>query len=90
MARCLTLSEELRRAVDASGLSRERICRRTGIDRAAMSRFIYGQQAIGPDRADKLAHLLKLDIVGAASRRVLRRRIGKRPSRKHEYGALPS
>lgn len=88
MARRLSLSEKLRRAVDASGLSRERICRMTGVDRAAMSRFMRGQRAIGTDSADKLAYFLKLDVVGpvlgTAPKRVPRRQIGKRAPRKRK------
>jgi transcriptional regulator with XRE-family HTH domain len=64
------LSDQIRRAVDASGLSRYRICKTLGIAESTLSRFMSGQGGLSMEYLDALADLLDLDIVP-----------GKRPSR---------
>jgi len=56
------LSDEIRRAVDASGLSRYRICKELGIGEATMSRFMSGQGGLSMATLDALAELLDLTI----------------------------
>jgi len=58
-----TLGDEIRRAVDASGLSRAEICRRTGIHEAAMSRFMAGTVGLTLANVELLAQVLDLHIV---------------------------
>ena len=60
--RRVTLSDQVRAAVDASGLSRYRICKETGIGQAAMSRFMSGQGGLSMKALDRLADLLDLNI----------------------------
>lgn len=54
-------SNQIRRAVDASGMSRYRICKTLGIDEATMSRFMAGA-GMELSRIDKLAALLGLSV----------------------------
>jgi transcriptional regulator with XRE-family HTH domain len=56
------LSDQIRRAIDASGLSRYRICKETGILQSVMSRFMSGQGGLSTERLDDLADLLGLNI----------------------------
>ena len=58
----LTFSDELRRAVDASGLSRYRICKELGIAESTLSRFMSGQGGLSMEYLDRLAELLDLRI----------------------------
>jgi transcriptional regulator with XRE-family HTH domain len=57
------LSEQIRRAVDASGVSRYRICKVLGIAESTMSRFMTGQGGLSMVNLDALADLLDFDIV---------------------------
>jgi transcriptional regulator with XRE-family HTH domain len=56
------LSDQVRRAVDASGLSRYRISKELGVAESTMSRFMSGQGGLSMDHLDALADLLGLDI----------------------------
>ena len=61
-------SDQIRQAVDASGMSRYAICKALGIDQATMSRFMGGA---GMELAniDRLADLLGLTIKRPATNR---------------------
>jgi len=67
----LRFSDELRRAVDASGLSRYRICKELGIAESTLSRFMSGERGLTMKCLDRLAALLDLHVVA-----------GKRPNKK--------
>jgi hypothetical protein len=56
------LSDQIRQAIDASGLSRYRICKETGILQSVMSRFMSGQGGLSLERLDVLADLINLNI----------------------------
>ena len=60
--RRMKLSDQVRRAIDASGMSRYRICQKTGIDQGAMSHFLARHRGLSMDSLDRLADLLELDI----------------------------
>jgi transcriptional regulator with XRE-family HTH domain len=63
------LSNQIRRAVKVSGLSRYRICKEVGILQSVMSRFMSGQGMLSMERLDDLADLLDLNItVGKATK----------------------
>ncbi len=57
------LSDEIRGAVDASGLSRYRIAKELGIAESTMSRFMSGKGGLSLDNVDRLGQLLGLGIV---------------------------
>jgi len=63
------LSDQIRRAIDGSGLSRYRICKELGFSQATMSRFMTGRGGLSMEVLDALADLLGLDITGGAGRR---------------------
>ena len=57
-----SLSDQIRRVVDRSGLSRYRICREIDLDQALMSRFMSGQGGLSIKSLDRLAKLLGLTV----------------------------
>ena len=61
--RRVTLSDQMRRAVDESGMSRYAICKATGMDQANMSRFMSGETGLTLETADRIAKLLNLELV---------------------------
>jgi transcriptional regulator with XRE-family HTH domain len=58
-----TFSDQIRGVVDASGLSRYRICKEIGISEATMSRFMNGKGGLSMTSLDRLADLLGLEVV---------------------------
>jgi transcriptional regulator with XRE-family HTH domain len=56
------LSDQVRRAVDASGLSRYRISKQLGVAESTMSRFMSGHGGLSMENLDALADLLDLNI----------------------------
>lgn len=60
-------SEQLRRAVEASGLSRYRIAKQLDVSESLLSRFMSGKW-LGQQTCDALADLLNLDIVAGKPR----------------------
>jgi hypothetical protein len=61
----LSLSDELRQAVERSGVSRYSIWQQTGIDQGSLSKFMDGERGLGMESIDKLAELLGLHICTA-------------------------
>lgn len=57
------LSDQVRSAIDDSGLSRYRISQDTGIDQSALSKFYNGQRGVNSDTLDVLGEYLGLSIV---------------------------
>jgi hypothetical protein len=57
------LSDQIRQAVDASGLSRYRICKSLKMAEATMSRFMTSKGGLSMEYLDVLAELLDLNIV---------------------------
>ncbi len=62
------LSDQIRQAVDASGMSRYRICKQLGMGEATMSRFMAGKGGLSMDNLDALADLLNLDLKASKRR----------------------
>jgi len=56
------LGDQIRRAVDESGLSRCRICAETGIDKGSFSRFMAGKAGLQFSNLEALADLLGLVV----------------------------
>jgi transcriptional regulator with XRE-family HTH domain len=61
-------SDQIRQAVDASGMTRYAICKALGIDQATMSRFMAGS-GMELSNLDRLADLLGLTVKRPAKRR---------------------
>ena len=57
------LSDQLRQAIDASGLTRYRISLDTGIDQSSLAKFYNGLQTLSMENVDKLGEYLGLKIV---------------------------
>ena len=58
-----TMTNILITAIKESGLTRYRIAKDTGIDEAALMRFVRGETSLRLDRADVLAAYLGLRLV---------------------------
>jgi transcriptional regulator with XRE-family HTH domain len=56
-------SDQIRRAVDDSGLSRYRVCAEIRLSQAAMSRFMASKSGLAMDTLDRLADVLGLTVV---------------------------
>jgi DNA transposition AAA+ family ATPase len=65
----LSLSDELRQAIERSGVSRYSIWQQTGIDQGSLSKFMDGERGLGMESIDKLADLLGLHICSADAER---------------------
>lgn len=61
----LTVTKQLRKAVERSTMSRYRLSQLTGIDQARLSRFVHGGR-LTMDQADQLCAVLKLQLTGKA------------------------
>jgi transcriptional regulator with XRE-family HTH domain len=59
----LKLSDQIRVAVESSGVSAYRISADTGIDKAALSRFLSGERGLSLDSLDLLAGYFGMSIV---------------------------
>lgn len=68
------LGDQVRRAVDESGLSRYAICKALGMDQAIMSRFMTGKGGLSMAKLDLLAAVLGLEL--RPVRRARKRRKG--------------
>ena len=58
-----TVTDALKVAIERSGLTRYRIAKDTGIDEAALMRFLRGETSLRLDKADRLAAYLGLRLV---------------------------
>jgi hypothetical protein len=67
--RFLKFSDEIRKAVDASGLTRYRICKEISIAQSLMSRFMAGKSWLGQGTLDALAKLLDLHVAERRQRK---------------------
>jgi len=57
------LSDQIRQAIDDSGLTRYRIAQDTGIDESTLSKFYIGHRGLSTDVLDRLGEYLGLRIV---------------------------
>ena len=56
-------SDVVRRAVNAAGVTRYRLCKASGVDKGTMSRFMAGKGGLPIESLDALAPVLGLRIV---------------------------
>lgn len=61
----LSLSDELRQAIEQSGVSRYSIWQQTGIDQGSLSKFMDGERGLSIESIDAIAELLGLHICTA-------------------------
>ncbi len=59
----LTMTEALRQAIEASGLTYSELERETGVLRPSIWRFMHRMQSLHLDAADKLATYLGIRVV---------------------------
>ena len=57
------LTDQLREAIDASGMSRYAVCKAIGVDQSTISRFMAGKAGLALDTVDRLGELLGLELV---------------------------
>lgn len=57
------LSDQIRKAIDASGLTKYRIAKETGIDKSALGKFYHGERGLSTEAMDALGEYLGLSIV---------------------------
>lgn len=62
------LSDQIRQAVNDSGVSRYAICKAAGIDQGTFSRFMRGKVGLSLPTLDALADVLGLNIVATGKR----------------------
>ena len=63
------ISQQLREAIDASGLSRYRICKEINLPESTMSHFMGGDCGLSMATVDRLGELLGLTIVAQPASR---------------------
>jgi transcriptional regulator with XRE-family HTH domain len=59
----MTVSEALKRSIEASGVSRYRISKETGVEESALSRFVNGRRSLDLRSVDEVATYLGLELV---------------------------
>ena len=57
------LSDQIRNAINDSGLSRYAICKACDIDKGTMSRFMSGQVGLSLETIDRVGVFLDLQVV---------------------------
>jgi ribosome-binding protein aMBF1 (putative translation factor) len=62
MAKRLPFTDQIRRAILDSGVSRYRIAKDTGIAESVLSRFMHGQIGFTLETLDKLGDYLQFDL----------------------------
>jgi hypothetical protein len=80
--RRIKLSDQIRRAVDASDATRYRIAKTIDLDHAVMSKFMAGKTGLSMKNLDALADALGLDVVARWPAKILpRERPGPKPKK---------
>ena len=63
MAKQDLLSDQLRRAIQESGLTRYAIHKATGVDQSVLSKFVRGERGLSMDTVDAIGKCLGLRLV---------------------------
>lgn len=61
--------DEIRKAIEASGLTRYQIAKDTGIAQSQLSRLVNGERGLSVEAIERIAHYLDLEIVIRPRRR---------------------
>ena len=56
-------SDQVRRAINRSGMSKYRICELIELDKSVMSKFMSGKSGLSVETLDRLGEVLKLRVV---------------------------
>ncbi len=59
----LKLTDQIRKSMDESGLTRYRISQATGIDESALSKFYHGTRGLSLESLDRLCDYLGLQVI---------------------------
>ncbi|MCA9178015.1 MAG: helix-turn-helix transcriptional regulator [Planctomycetales bacterium] len=59
----MKITDQIRQAIDDSGLTRYRIAQDTGIDESTLAKFCHGTRGLSLDNLDPLCEYLGLRIV---------------------------
>jgi transcriptional regulator with XRE-family HTH domain len=62
MASKKLLSDQLRQAIDSSGVTRYAFCKAIKLEQSAMSRFMKGEQGLSLEVIDRIGKLLNLTL----------------------------
>ncbi len=65
----MKLSDQLRQAIDDSGLTRYRIAQETGIDESHLAKFYNGHRKLSMNSVDILCEYLELRLVKGRERK---------------------
>jgi len=65
----MSLTQQLKKAIRQSRLSRYVISKRTGIEQSALSRFMSGERGLTLESAEAICELLKLELCRKAKQR---------------------
>ncbi|MEX2138587.1 MAG: helix-turn-helix transcriptional regulator [Pirellulales bacterium] len=65
----MKVSDQLRAAIDSSGLSHNELSRVTGVSQPAISRFVNGERGLNSESIDRLAAHLGLVLTIKRKRR---------------------
>ena len=71
MKRSQLITDQLRKAIDDSGLTRYEIAKKSGIDESALAKFYNGHRGLSMDALNALGEFLQLKIT-----------LGRKPNKK--------
>jgi transcriptional regulator with XRE-family HTH domain len=57
------LTDQLRRMIDASGMTRYQIAKETGIDESALAKFYIGKRGLSMEALNALGECLQLTLI---------------------------
>jgi transcriptional regulator with XRE-family HTH domain len=63
------VSEQLRKAMERSGMTRYEIAKQAGIEQSSLSRFFSGERGLSQDAIDAICELLGLRLVSGTPRK---------------------
>lgn len=73
LGRMANLTSKLVAAIEASGLTRYAIAKRSGVSQAQLSRLVHGLQGVSVETAERLADALGLEVIIRPKRRATRK-----------------
>lgn len=65
----MAVSDTLREAIEACGMSRYRIAQETGVNESTLSRFVSSGKGLSMDNCDRLCEFLGLELTAKVKRR---------------------